>query len=146
MSNTSLKNKARFSTARRSLILFGIITLTGACRPHHSTPVGPPEASTTTQSEVESLMPANAARGEKAVPTIEGNLIKANNKLCAVSRTPMNEKILGAFKGQVNYEGGNPKYKGKTFEFNYCCGMCQAKFPDMFKADPDGILKFHGLL
>lgn len=86
------------------------------------------------------------SQGEVVTPTIEGNLIKVNNKLCAVSRGPMDEKTLGTFKGQVAYEGTNPKYQGKTFEFNYCCGMCQNMFPQKFKKDPDGILKFHGLL
>ncbi len=84
--------------------------------------------------------------GEKAIPTVEGNLIKVNNKLCAVSRGLMAEETLGTFTGQVAYEGSNPRYQGKTFEFNYCCGMCQNMFPEKFKKDPDGILRFHGLI
>ncbi len=84
-------------------------------------------------------------QGEKVTPTLEGNLIKVNNKLCAVSRGPMDEKSLGSFKGQVAYEGNDSRYKGKTFEFNYCCGMCQNMFPSQFKKDPDSILRFHGL-
>lgn len=95
---------------------------------------------------LKSPSPVTVSQGEVAIPTIEGNLIKVNNKLCAVSRGPMDEKTLGTFKGQVAYEGTNPKYQGKTFEFNYCCGMCQKSFPDKFKQDPDGILRFHGLL
>ncbi len=87
----------------------------------------------------------SAVQGEIATPSFEGDLIKVNNRLCAVSRTPMDEKTLGAFKGQVAYEGTNPKYQGKIFEFNYCCGMCQKTFPDRFKRNPDEILSFHGL-
>lgn len=98
------------------------------------------------QPAVKSRPSVTASQGEIAIPTTEGNLIKVNNKLCAVSRGPMDEKTLGAFTGQVAYEGTNPKYQGKIFEFNYCCGMCQKSFPDKFKKDPDGILRFHGLL
>lgn len=86
------------------------------------------------------------SQGEVVTPTVEGNLIKVNNKLCAVSRGPMMEESLGTFKGQVTYEGINPKYQGKIFEFNYCCGMCQKSFPEKFKKDPDEVLRFHGLL
>lgn len=98
------------------------------------------------QSFKQTLTVAPPLQGEKAIPTVEANLIKVNNKLCAVSRTPMDESTLGTFKGQVAYEGSNSKYRGKTFEFNYCCGMCQNMFPDKFKQDPDAILRFHGLL
>lgn len=98
------------------------------------------------QSEVKNPPPVTDSQGEVAIPTFEGNFIKVNNKLCAVSRTLMDEKTLGTFKGKVAYEGTNPKYRGKTFEFNYCCEMCQNMFPNNFKADPDSILRFHGLL
>lgn len=84
--------------------------------------------------------------GEKVTPTIEGNLIKVNNRLCAVSRTPMDEKTLGMFTGQVAYKGTDPRFQGKIFEFNYCCEMCQNMFPQKFKKDPDSILRYHGLL
>ncbi len=90
--------------------------------------------------------PTLVTSGEKAIPKVEGNLIKVNNELCAVSRTPMDKKTLGKFTGRVVYAGDNPKYQGKIFEFNYCCAMCQQMFPKQFAKDPDGILSFHGLL
>ncbi len=84
--------------------------------------------------------------GETVTPTIEGNVIKVHNRLCAVSRTLMDQETIGKFTGQVVYEGNNPKFKGKVFEFNYCCPMCQNKFPILFSKDPDSILRFHGLM
>lgn len=84
--------------------------------------------------------------GEVVTPNIEGNVIKVNNQLCAVSRTLMDQETIGKFTGQVAYGGSNPKYKGKVFEFNYCCPMCQQKFPILFSKDPDSILRFHGLM
>lgn len=118
------------------LIIFVTLTILSSCT-RSPEPIQP---------IVKNPPPATVPQGEIATPTIEGNLIKVNNKLCAVSRGPMDEKTLGAFTGQVAYEGTNPKYQGKTFEFNYCCGMCQNMFPEKFKKDPDSVLRFHGLL
>jgi len=100
----------------------------------------------TVQGPEPELRPALATPGERAVPEIDGDLIKVNNVLCAVSRTPMSQETLGKFTGRVVYAGNNPKYRGKTFEFNYCCAMCQQMFPQKFAKDPDGVLRFHGLL
>ncbi len=78
-------------------------------------------------------------QGEEASIAIEGNLVKVNNKLCAVSRTPMSEESLGKFTGRVTYYGANQKFHGKIFEFNYCCAMCQKSFPKMFLVHSDRI-------
>lgn len=103
-------------------------------------------ASKTAQGPEPEIRPALATPGERAIPEIDGDLIKVNNLLCAVSRTPMGQETLGKFTGRVVYAGNNPKYRGKTFEFNYCCAMCQQMFPQKFAKDPDGVLRFHGLL
>lgn len=103
-------------------------------------------ASKTVQEPEPEIRPALATPGERAIPEIDGGLIKVNNVLCAVSRTPMGQETLGKFTGRVVYAGNNPKYRGKTFEFNYCCAMCQQMFPQKFAKDPDGVLRFHGLL
>lgn len=125
-----------------------------ACRqPHHeqSTPdslkakVESSKPSHPQDSEVEALS-SFSQPGEVVTPAIDGNLIRVNNRLCAVSRTLMGQEMIGKFTGQVAYTGSNPKYKGKVFEFNYCCAMCQQKFPILFSKDPDSILRFHGLM
>lgn len=124
-----------------SVLLTSALSL-GAC----TQPQPAKEKPLVVQEQPVSRQTSSAIQGEKAIPTVKGDLIKVNNKLCAVSRGPMDEKTLGTFKGQVAYEGSNPKFQGKTFEFNYCCGMCQKSFPDKFKMNPDEILYFHGLL
>ena len=129
-----------------SVLLLSLILASSACRPREGSKlVSEQETLSSKLSTSYSSQSSLDHPGEKVTPTFEGNLIKVNNKLCAVSRTLMDEKTLGAFKGQVAYEGSNPKYKGKIFEFNYCCAMCQNMFPSKFKKDPDSILKFHGL-
>lgn len=132
-----------------SPLILTLILVLSACRPHHEhqggTVVAEQEIFSESPVSYTSRSTLNSA-GEKAIPSFEGNLIKVNNKLCAVSRGLMDEKTLGTFKGQVAYEGSNPKFKGKIFEFNYCCGMCQKMFPSKFQKDPDSILKFHGLM
>lgn len=135
------------------IIILVIMFAWTSCRPHHenSTPhsLNPKtESSNPSQSqdsEVEALVRFSQP-GEVVTPTTEGNVIKVNNSLCAVSRTPMDQETIGKFTGKVAYEGNNPKFKGKVFEFNYCCAMCQQKFPILFSKDPDSILRFHGLM
>ncbi len=126
---------------KNHLIIIGLLTLSLGLA---SCTRSKPTESQSSQPQP-SLPPMIGIQGEKAIPTIEGNLIKVNNRLCAVSRGPMDEKGLGLFKGQVAYEGNDSRYKGKTFEFNYCCAMCQNMFPKQFQKDPDSILRFHGL-
>lgn len=84
--------------------------------------------------------------GEKAPYEIKGDKVHVNNELCAVSRTPMRKSQLGQYTGEVKYDGPDPKFKGKTFVFNYCCAMCQASFPEKWAAGKDEIMRYHGLI
>lgn len=96
------------------------------------------------------LSPVQAAQvspteGERSPFEVQGDVVKVNNRLCAVSHSPMAENTLGQFVSRVKYEGSNPKFAGKSLEFNQCCGMCIEKFPSMWAQNRDGIMKFHGL-
>lgn len=100
-------------------------------KPAPSAPVQPAQASPT--------------EGERAPFEVQGDVVKVNNRLCAVSHSPMAENTLGQFVSRVKYEGSNPKFAGKSLEFNQCCGMCIEKFPSMWAQNRDVIMKFHGL-
>lgn len=88
---------------------------------------------------------ASSNEGERAPFEVQGDVVKVNNRLCAVSHSPMAENTLGQFVSRVKYDGSNPKFAGKSLEFNQCCGMCIEKFPSMWAQNRDGIMKFHGL-
>jgi hypothetical protein len=89
---------------------------------------------------------AIAARGETAHWTVEGGEVHVNNRLCAVSHSPLDPAKLDAYVSRVAYAGEDLRFAGKTLVFNQCCEMCVERFPKMWREDPDGILRFHGLL
>lgn len=89
--------------------------------------------------------PPDPQKGEKAPFEIQGDVVKVNNRLCAVSHSVMAENTLGQFVSRVKYDGPDARFSGKTFEFNQCCGMCIEKFPSLWAQNRDGILAFHGL-
>jgi hypothetical protein len=84
-------------------------------------------------------------RGEKAPFVVEGDVVHVNNHLCGVSRSAMGPETLGRFVSRVVYQGADPRFQGKTFEFNQCCGGCLAKFPELWAQHADEILAFHGV-
>lgn len=112
------------------------LTLALACA--GPVPATPPSATPATV--------ASAVRGETAHWTVEGAEVHVNNRLCAVSHSPLDAAKLGAYPSRVAYEGNDPRFVGKTLVFNQCCEMCVERFPKMWAKDPDAILRFHGLL
>lgn len=85
------------------------------------------------------------AAGERAPVVVEGDVVHVNNRLCGVSRSPMGEATLGQFVSRVQYTGSDPRYRGRTFTFNQCCGGCLQKFPELWAERADEILAFHGV-
>ena len=88
----------------------------------------------------------SAARGETAHWTVEGAEVHVNNRLCAVSHSPLDPAKLDAYVSHVAYTGDDRRFAGKTLVFNQCCEMCIERFPKMWAKDPDAVLRFHGLL
>ena len=84
-------------------------------------------------------------QGEVAPYEIDGVVVRVNNRICAVSRTPMGEETLGQYVSRVRYDGPDPRFAGKTLEFNQCCPMCLDQFPQLWAEHRDEILRFHGL-
>ena len=84
--------------------------------------------------------------GEPAAWTEEAGVIRVNNRLCAVSHSPLDPAKLSAYTSTVDYTGTDPRVQGKRMVFNQCCEMCIEKFPAMWASDPDAVLQFHGLL
>ena len=84
-------------------------------------------------------------QGERAPFEIVGDVVHVNNTLCGVSRTPMGPETLGKFVSRVDYSGDDPRFKGKSLEFNQCCAMCLEKFPQLYAQDPAAVMAFHGL-
>lgn len=117
-------------------LVFAVLLVTGAagCSRQAPPPPPPPQAAQ-----------AQPQEGEKAPYRIEGDVVKVNNRLCAVSHSPMAENTLGQFVSRVKYDGPDQRFAGKTLEFNQCCGMCIEKFPSLWAANRDGVMKFHGL-
>lgn len=89
---------------------------------------------------------AQPPRGERAPWRIDGDRVLVNNRVCAVSRTPMPEAGLGTYVSEVAYEGPIQVFRGKRMVFNQCCGMCVESFPTLWAAKRDEIMKFHGLV
>lgn len=89
--------------------------------------------------------PPTPAAGETAPFQIEGDVVHVNNSLCAASRSPMAPEALGQFVSRVEYVGQDPRFQGRTFEFNQCCGGCVARFPSLWAENADEILAFHGV-
>lgn len=83
--------------------------------------------------------------GEKASFVIKDDTVQVNNRYCAFSRTKMSEKDLGKWTNTVEYTGPNKKFNGKKLVFNQCCGGCVSKFPTMWQADAEEVLRYHGL-
>jgi hypothetical protein len=84
--------------------------------------------------------------GEVARWVADGDVVHVNNGLCAVCRSPMADNALGRFVSRVGYTGADPRFVGKTFEFNQCCAGCVDRFPEMWHERTDEILAFHGVL
>lgn len=98
----------------------------------------------TSRTPIEEQAPVT--RGETAAYTVEGDVVRVNNTRCAVSRSPLDPVKLDAFTSTVAYEGADPRFRGKKMVFNQCCAMCNERFPALWAADPDGILRYHGLI
>ncbi len=90
-------------------------------------------------------MAAADEAGEKAPYRIEGDVVYVNNRLCAVSHSPLNPHKLSQFVSRVKYDGPAKDFRGKTLVFNQCCDMCIGKFPSMWTQERDTIMRFHGL-
>lgn len=84
--------------------------------------------------------------GDPSAYTVEGDVVHVNNKVCAMSRSPMDEKDLGKWTSQVTYTGKHKHLDGKTLVFNQCCAMCVSQFGDKWKNESEDILKYHGLI
>lgn len=98
------------------------------------------------QMNAAALPSAGAQTAAEQSPfVIEGDVVRVNNSICAVSRSQMAPETLGQFVSRVTYDGSNAKFRGKTFEFNQCCGGCVEKFPTQWAKDPDAILAYHGV-
>lgn len=107
-------------------------------------PVAAPPPPVAALPEAESAPPPTR-QGERAPFVVEGDVVKVNNSLCAVSRSPMGPETLGRFVSRVEYKGADARFQGKTFEFNQCCGMCLESFPERWTRNADAILAFHGV-
>lgn len=87
----------------------------------------------------------DARAAEMAPFAVEGDVVRVNNSICAVSRSAMAPETLGQFVSRVEYRGGDPRFRGKVFEFNQCCGGCVQRFPQMWAERADEILAYHGV-
>jgi len=66
--------------------------------------------------------------------------IFVNNHYCPLQRRIIREPIDFLSRDFV-YKGKNPKFKNKTFVFNFCCGVCRKRFHEHFAKFPDLILE-----
>ncbi len=127
----------------------GLTLLTAACTMDRDTKTAASPAQPHVTAPVTAAPAAPAAlkpgQGERAPFAVEGNLVKVNNSLCGVTRSPMGQETLGRFTTRVEYAGTDPRFQGKTFEFNQCCGMCIEKFPTLWAKNADEILSYHGV-
>jgi len=82
---------------------------------------------------------------ERSPVTVEGDVVHVNNSICAVSRSQMAPETLGQFVSRVEYQGEDPRFRGRVFEFNQCCGGCVERFPSMWAERADEILAYHGV-
>ena len=57
----------------------------------------------------------------------------------------MAPESLGQFVSRAEYTGEDPRFQGRTFEFNQCCGGCVARFPARWAESADEILAYHGV-
>lgn len=96
-------------------------------------------------SEARPLVEQAATTGEVADYRVDGETVYVGNRLCAVSRSPLDPSTLGQFTSTVTYEGSDPRFVGKELVFNQCCEMCIERFPAMWAQDAEAILRFHGL-
>lgn len=85
-------------------------------------------------------------QGERAPYHIDGDRVLVNNRICAVSRTPMPVDSLGTYVSEVEYDGPIEQFRGKRLVFNQCCEMCVKSFPAQWASGRDEIMKFHGLI
>lgn len=123
------------------IFIFAAALSTAACT-RESTP---PAQQTAAVVAAPTAPPPDPNAGEKAPFQIQGDVVKVNNRLCAVSHSLMAENTLGQFVSRVKYDGPDARFQGKTLEFNQCCGMCIEKFPSLWAQNREGILAFHGL-
>lgn len=142
------------ATARLSIVL-----LFGACTTPKSP--APPQARAALQAVSGPSTPASTVSppvsaepvarhpdfgaGERASPTVQGDMVSVNNTYCGVSRGKLAPDVIGQFVSRVEYRGSDPRFQGKTFEFNQCCNMCIERFPQMWAQNPDAILAWHGV-
>jgi len=81
---------------------------------------------------------------EQLVVREDGNTIYLNNKYCPLQHREIQNPIDYISRSLV-YKGKNPKFKGKTFVVNFCCGVCRQRFADHFDKFADEILKRYGV-
>lgn len=74
----------------------------------------------------------------------DGKTIYLNNRFCPLQRRVIQEP-LDFISRALPYKGKNPKFKGKTFVFNFCCGVCRQRFAEHFEKFPDEILKHYSI-
>lgn len=138
----------------KSLILSFFLIAAGfmlaACDPAGYQPKSPSATGEKAQAVAPQAAPVplgkvKAEVGEKAPFEIKGDTVYVNNRICAYSGTWMREDTLGNFISKVEYDGPDPRFKGKTLIFNQCCGGCIGAFPAKWKAERDKIMHFHGL-
>lgn len=109
--------------------------------------VAPAAPSSATGAETGSQTTARSGQtGETAPYVIEGDVVKVNNRICAVSRSPMGDETLGQHVSRVRYDGPDSRFAGKTLEFNQCCPMCLDRFPQIWAERRDEIMRYHGLV
>ncbi len=108
-------------------------------------PAAAPGASHAARPSSPSAVAPSPTRGEQARFEVDGDTVRVNNTLCASSRSAMDPSTLGQFVSRVQYAGNDPRFQGRTFEFNQCCGGCIARFPQQWAQNADAILAFHGV-
>jgi hypothetical protein len=126
--------------------LAGLTLLTAACSmEREAAPAPKTTKAAAAPAPATAAAPLAPGQGERAPFVVEGDLVKVNNTHCGVTRGPMGPEVLGRFTTRVEYKGADPRFQGKTFEFNQCCGMCIEKFPTLWAKNADEILAYHGV-
>lgn len=127
---------------RADLMSLFAATLLASC-----TASAPPDEPARLEAQSDLPAPTGDAppAAERAPVAVDGNVVHVNNTICAVSRSEMAPEALGQFVSRVEYTGDDPRFRGRVFEFNQCCGGCVERFPSMWAERADEILAYHGV-
>ena len=121
------------------LLLFAVLVVGVAC-----TRTTTEESEAVPPTPQQSTLPPGV--GELAPYRIEGDVVYVNNRICAVSHSPLREGQLDRYQSRVVYDGPDPRFRGKTLVFNQCCPMCIQTFPELWRQHRDRIMRYHGLI